>query len=160
MNDNSQPRAPAVRSTGDVRAVLRQWAAAHNLQELGALSTLYADKAEVLQTRYGTASLGPEAAFEAFNRLFCDFPDNYAEPESIVILGDWAVLDWYGGWRGGMGPEHRALNGKIYPQKGSAFFKVVEGKIVKQFGYLDDLLLHSIKAPERPSARQRGPSRT
>jgi steroid delta-isomerase-like uncharacterized protein len=117
---------------------MQAWFDAYNERDAYALSELYADDAEIVQTAFGDKPLrGREALLEDFNNFFNAFPDNYTNPENIFVDGDWAIIEWRGG---GTFTNHLGDNpptGKSFTLRGCGFFRVADGKIKFQRGYFD-----------------------
>lgn len=122
------------------RKVLEDWAKAHNAGDLAAMASLYSADAEVIRTRFASWLRGPASLQSALVRLRERFPANYVAPATISVMGEWGAIDWFCRGKGTGGRVFAAPNGEVYDLSGTAFFKIVNGKIVRQFGYLDALL--------------------
>ena len=121
------------------RQVLEQWLVAMNSRDAQAYAALYHEDAVNHQVATGAPWRGRQEIFDNAVALFTAFPDTFTHAENIFEDGEWAILEWSGGGTflrefGGHPP-----NGRSFTLVGCGFFRVVEGKIVFQRGYFDNL---------------------
>ena len=118
---------------------MRAWFDAYNRRDADALIEIYADDAEIVQVAFGDSLRGRDALLTSFQEFFKAFPDNYTNPESIFVDGDWAIIEWTGGGTFTESLGGNAPTGKSFTLRGCAFFHITEDKIKFQRGYFDKL---------------------
>ncbi len=103
------------------KQVVDKWVTLFNQGEVGQLAELYAEDAINHQVA-NEPVIGREAIRELFAREF-DQAGMVCIPENLFEDGEWAILEW---------KDPKGL-------RGCGFFRVVNGQIVFQRGYWDQL---------------------
>jgi hypothetical protein len=101
--------------------VLRRWIRAFNDADIEGLVALYHEDAINHQVAFAPV-MGQAAIRQMFEREFA-LADMVCEVENIFEDGEWAIMEW----RDPLG------------LRGSGFFRVVDGQIIFQRGYWDQL---------------------
>jgi len=107
---------------------VREWIARFNAADVEGLAQLYAEDAINHQVVFDAPLEGREAIRRMFEIEFGRAKMVCIE-ENLLESGDWAVLEW----RDPLG------------LRGCGFFKVIDGKIVFQRGYFDQLTFFKIQ---------------
>lgn len=113
----AKPREPDVAG-----AVVREWVKRFNAADIDGLVGLYAEDAVNDQVVFAEPMVGREAIRRMFEIEF-GRAEMECIPEKLHEADEWAILEW----RDPLG------------LRGCGFFRVVDGKIVHQRGYFDQL---------------------
>ena len=116
---------------------MRLWEEAFNRRDADALAALYHDDAVNLQVAVGKPAVGRAAVLADARAFFTAFPDNFTRVEVLLVDGDRAAVEWFGGgtWLGEF--ADRPPTGRAFTLRGCGFFVVTDGLIKTQRGYWD-----------------------
>lgn len=120
-----------------VREVVVAWEDGWNRRDAEALAALYHEDAVNHQVAFGEPRAGRAAVLADLRTFFAAFPDSFTRVEVVMIDGDRAAVEWFGGatWLGEF--AGRPPTGAAFTLRGCGFFVVADGLIRFQRGYVD-----------------------